>query len=82
MTKKEGWQQVLELFRRGELSDSEIEVVLQEGLPHALDEVIEQAKGGDKEAAELGRVLDEVRRELDRVVKDRMWLRRPLRRRL
>jgi hypothetical protein len=80
-TKIRGWQQVLELLEQGELSDSEIDT-LPGGLMRVMDEAIERVKGGDKEAADLLRVLGQVRRELARVLKDRQWLRRPLRRRL
>jgi len=76
-----GWQQTLEFLERGELSDSEIDT-LPGGLMREMDDAIERVKGGEEEAADLVRVLGQVRRELDRVSKDRMWLRRPLRRRL
>jgi hypothetical protein len=34
--KLRGWQQTLELLERGELSNSEVETIMQEELPRAL----------------------------------------------
>jgi hypothetical protein len=66
-----GWQQTLEALERGELSNSEVEVILRTELPRALSENIESAMRGaeTKDADRLGRVLAKVVKALERRVK-------------
>jgi DNA replication initiation complex subunit (GINS family) len=77
-----GWQQTLELLQRGELSADEIDALPLQ-LMRDSDDAIKQLKlGGGRDAKELGeakelmRVLGKVERELRRILKDRLWLRR------
>jgi len=70
-----GWMQTLELLELGQLSNSEIEVILREEMPLALSEGIECAKRGGAETTEanrLVRVLGKVTKALEQCLKVRL----------
>jgi hypothetical protein len=69
-----GWQQTLELLEQGHLSNSEVEMLMEE-LPRALSEGIECAKRGGAEAREANRlvgVLGKVLKALELWIKVRL----------
>src|ERR1035441_375378 len=76
--KLRGWGQTLELLERGELSNSEIETIMQEELPRALAECttarLTSTDAELKEWARLTRVLGKIIKVMERRLKaQRRW---------
>src|ERR1035441_1255341 len=73
-----GWEQTLELLERGELSNSEVETIMQEELPRALAECttapLTSTDAELKEWARLTRVLGKIIKVMQRRLKaQRRW---------